>query len=159
MEDIKAEPIVGLSMEGATFGRHSLASIMSFATSSCPFLFDMYTLGDAAFDNGLRDILESEQTEKVIHNCRIVSDYLYHRHGITICGVFDTQVSGMGKLLKGMFGNTDLTCCCRRKILQCALDVPSCFRGMLQSFSLLVVNLLTATRWHALQYFRLDSFI
>ena len=108
MEDIKAEPAVGFSMEGAMFGRYSQASLISFATPNCAFLFDIYTLGDAAFDNGLRDILESEKIEKVIHNCRLVSDYLHHKHEVTICGVFDTQVSGMGKLVKGMFGNTDL---------------------------------------------------
>jgi len=58
VEDIKAEPAVGLSMEGAMFWRYSKASLVSFATPSCAFLFDIYTLGDAAFDNGLRDILE-----------------------------------------------------------------------------------------------------
>jgi len=58
VEDIKAETAVGLSMEGAMFGRYSKASLVSFATPSCAFLFDIYTLGDAAFDNGLRDILE-----------------------------------------------------------------------------------------------------
>ena len=129
VEDIKAVPAVGLSLEGATFGRYSQASLMSFATPSCAFLFDMDALGDAAFDNGLRDILESEHIEKVVHNCRIVSEYLHHKHRVAICNVFDTQVSGMGKLLKGMFGNTDLTCCCRNKILQCVLDVPSCLSG------------------------------
>jgi len=95
MEDIKAEPAVGLSMEGAMFGRYSQVSIVSFATPSCAFLFDIYTLGDAAFDNGLRDILESEKIEKVIHNCRLVSDYLHHKHQVTICSVFDTQVADL----------------------------------------------------------------
>ena len=79
MGDIKAEPAVGLSMEGTMFGRYSQASLVSFATPNCAFLFDIYNLGDAAFDNGLRDILESEQIEKVIHSCRIVSDYLHHK--------------------------------------------------------------------------------
>jgi hypothetical protein len=61
VEDIKAEPAVGLSMEGAMFGRYSQASLVSFATPSCAFLFDIYTLGDAADDKGLRDRLESEK--------------------------------------------------------------------------------------------------
>jgi len=61
VEEIKAEPAVGLSMEGATFGRYSQASLVSIATPSLAFLFDIYTLSDAAFDNGLRDILESEK--------------------------------------------------------------------------------------------------
>jgi exonuclease 3'-5' domain-containing protein 1 len=95
VEDIKAEPAVGLSMEGAMFGRDSQASLVSFSTPSCAFLFDIYILGDAAFDNGLRDILESEKIEKVIHNCRLVSDCLHHKHRVTICGVFDTQVADL----------------------------------------------------------------
>lgn len=77
------------------FGRYSKASLVSFATPSCAFLFDIYTLGDAAFDNGLRDILESKKIEKVIHNCRLVSDCLHHTHQVTICGVFDTQVADL----------------------------------------------------------------
>ena len=109
-------------------GRNSRASLLSFATPSYTFSFDILTLGDAAFDNGLRDILESEQILKVIHNCRIVSNYLHHKHRVTIRGVCDTQVSGMLKVLKGVFGNTDLTCCCRRIILQCVLDDPLVFQ-------------------------------
>jgi hypothetical protein len=126
VEDIKAESAVGFSMEGAMFGRYSKASHMSFATPSCAFLFDIYSLGDVAFDNGLREILESKKIEKVIHNCRLVSDCLYHKHRVTLCTVFDTQVSRMGKLLKGIFSNTDLMCCCRGKILKCKLELPSC---------------------------------
>jgi exonuclease 3'-5' domain-containing protein 1 len=126
VEEINAEPAVGLSLEGAMFGRYSKASLMSFATPSCAFLFDIYSLGEAAFDNGLRDILESEKIEKVIHNCRLVSDCLHHKHRTTICSVFDTQVSRVGKVLKGMFGNTDLSCKLRGKIRQCVLELPSC---------------------------------
>ena len=95
VEDIKAEPAVGLSMEGAMSGQYSQASLLSIATPSRAFLFDIYTLGDAAFDNGLRDILESEKIEKVIHNCRLVSDCLHHKYRVTICGVFDTQVADL----------------------------------------------------------------
>jgi exonuclease 3'-5' domain-containing protein 1 len=95
VEDIKAEPAVGLSVEGAMFGQYSQASLLSIATPSHAFLFDIYTLGDAAFDNGLRDILESEKIEKVIHNCRIVSGYLHHKNRVTICNVCDTQVADL----------------------------------------------------------------
>jgi hypothetical protein len=41
VEDIKAEPAVGLSMEGAMFGRYSQASLVSIATPSRAFLFDI----------------------------------------------------------------------------------------------------------------------
>lgn len=95
VRDIKAEPAIGLSVEGAMFGRHSKVSLLSIATPSRAFVFDMCALGDAAFDNGLRDILETEEIEKVIHNCRLVSDCLHHKHHVTICNVFDTQVADL----------------------------------------------------------------
>lgn len=96
VRDIKAEPAIGFSVEGAMFGRHSKVSLLSIATPSRAFVFDMCTLGNAAFDNGLRDILETEEIEKVTHNCRLVSDCLHHKHRVTICNVFDTQVSRIG---------------------------------------------------------------
>jgi exonuclease 3'-5' domain-containing protein 1 len=94
--DIRAEPTVGFSVEGAMFGRFSKVSLLSFAIPNRVFVFDICTLGDAAFDNGLRDILETEKIGKVIHNCRLVSDCLHHKHQVTIGNVFDTQVSRMG---------------------------------------------------------------
>jgi exonuclease 3'-5' domain-containing protein 1 len=124
MEDIKAEPAVGLSMEGAMFGRYSQASLVSFATPSCAFLFDIYTLGDAAFDNGLRDILESEKIEKVIHNCRLVSDCLHHKYRVTICSVFDTQVADL-RVTKQRYGQFPR---CVRSLTQCLgiyLNLPA----------------------------------
>jgi len=115
VEDVKAEPAVGLSMEGAMFGRYSQASFMSFATPSCAFLFDIYTLGDVAFDNGLRDILESEKIEKVIHNCHIVSGYLHHKHRVTICNVCDTQVADQ-RVTQQLYGQVS---CSVRSLPQC----------------------------------------
>jgi len=115
VEDIKAEPAVGLSMEGAMFGRYSQASLVSIATPSHAFLFDIYTLGDTAFDNGLRDVLESEKIEKVIHNWRIVSDYLHDKHRVTMCGVFDTQIADV-RVTQQQNGHVP---CCVRSLPQC----------------------------------------
>lgn len=97
-----------MSVEGAMFGRCSKISLMSIATPSRAFLFDIYILGDAAFDNGLRDILEADEIEKIIHNCRLISDCLHHKHHVTICSIFDTQVSRTEKLLKIIFADTDI---------------------------------------------------
>lgn len=115
VEDIKAEPAVGLSIEGAMFGRYSQASLVSIATPSHAFLFDIYTLGDAAFDNGLRDILESEKIEKVIHNCHIVADYLQQKHQIKICRVFDTQLADV-RVTQQQYG----------QIPHCVRTLPQC---------------------------------
>jgi exonuclease 3'-5' domain-containing protein 1 len=124
VEIIKAEPTVGLSVEGAMFGRFSQASLVSFATPSCAFLFDIYTLGDAAFDNGLRDILESKKIEKVIHNCRFVSDFLQHKHQVTICGVFDTQVADL-KVTQQRYGQFPRCVCSLPQCLGKYLNLPA----------------------------------
>jgi exonuclease 3'-5' domain-containing protein 1 len=115
MKDIKAEPAVGLSMEGAMFGRYSQESLVSIATPSRAFLFDIYTLGDAAFDNRLHDILESEKIMKVIHNCHIISGYLYHKHRVTNCGVFDTQVADL-RVTQQQYG----------QVPHCVRSLPQC---------------------------------
>jgi len=115
VEEIKAKPAVGLSMEEAVFGRYSQANLVSIATPSRAFLFDIYTLSDAAFDDGLRDILESEKIEKVIHNWRTVSDYLHHKHQVKICSVFDTQIADM-KVTQPQYG----------QIPRCVRSLPQC---------------------------------
>jgi hypothetical protein len=123
VEDIKSEPAVGLSIEGAMFGQYSQASLVSISTPSRAFLFDIYTLGDAAFDNGLRDILESKKIGKVVHNYRIVSDYVHHKHQVAICGVFDIQVADM-RVTQQKLAQVH---CCVRSLPQCVsiyLDLP-----------------------------------
>jgi len=123
VEDIKAEPAVGLSMEGAMFGQYSQASLLSIATPSRAFLFDIYTLGDAAFDNGLRDILESEKIEKVIHNCHIVSGYLHHKHRVTICSVCDTQVADL-RVTQQLYGQVPCSVHSLPRCLSIYLNLP-----------------------------------
>ncbi|KAJ9594934.1 hypothetical protein L9F63_013750 [Diploptera punctata] len=93
MENINKEPVVGVHVEGARFGRRSKVSLLTIATPSQVFIFDIQTLGELGFKNGLRELLESKKVEKVIHNCRLVSDCLYHKHNVTLNHIFDTQVA------------------------------------------------------------------
>ncbi|XP_069678987.1 piRNA biogenesis protein EXD1 [Periplaneta americana] len=95
IQEIREEPAVGVSVEGAVFGRRSKIGVITIVTPKWAFLFDIHTLGDEMFNNGLRDILESKNIEKVMHNCRLVSDCLHHKHKVTIDNVFDTQVGDL----------------------------------------------------------------
>lgn len=92
---LREESAVGVGVEGAVFGRRSKFGLITIVTTKWAFIFDIHTLGDDMFKNGLRDILESKKIEKVIHNCRLVSDCLHHKHNVTIANVFDTQVGDL----------------------------------------------------------------
>ena len=52
------------------------------ATAARTYLVDVLTLGSAAFDTGLRDLLESPAYIKVMHDCRKDSAALYHQHHV-----------------------------------------------------------------------------
>jgi len=53
----------------------------------------MLQLGDMAFVHGLRNILESDRIHKVVFNCRILSDILWHQYVVVLRYVFDCQVA------------------------------------------------------------------
>ena len=48
------------------------------------YVFDITTLEEAAFDSGLRGVLESEEIEKLMFDCRENSDTLDKKHGTTL---------------------------------------------------------------------------
>ena len=68
--------------------------MLQMATKKHVFLFDFLALGKACLDQGLADILEEPRIQKVIHDCRRISDMLLHLFGVKLVNVFDTQVSG-----------------------------------------------------------------
>ncbi|KAK2507915.1 hypothetical protein MC885_004285 [Smutsia gigantea] len=68
-------------------------SVLSVATNSRVYLFDIFLLGSRAFNNGLQMVLEDKRILKVMHDCRWLSDCLSHQYGILLNNVFDTQVA------------------------------------------------------------------
>lgn len=57
------------------------------------YLFDAFVGGKTMFDEGgLKDLLEDPNLTKVLHDCRLDSDVLYHSFGIKLDCVIDTQV-------------------------------------------------------------------
>ncbi|XP_071951180.1 uncharacterized protein [Antedon mediterranea] len=93
VENLQKESVIGLAMEGIDIGRNGKLSLVQFSTTDRLYIFDIGCIGRKAFGNGLGDILESEHIEKVIHDCRPISDLVYHEYGLTLKSIFDTQVA------------------------------------------------------------------
>ncbi|XP_078327279.1 uncharacterized protein LOC111127395 [Crassostrea virginica] len=95
--------VVGLAMQGVLVGRSGEVSWIQFATDRNVFLFDVLELPDNCFEEGIRAILENPDVLKVTHDCRLISDYLFHRHNIKLINIFDTQVADafVDRLFKG----------------------------------------------------------
>ncbi|XP_007180435.2 piRNA biogenesis protein EXD1 isoform X2 [Balaenoptera acutorostrata] len=93
MLHIKKQSVLSVAAEGANVCRHGKLCWLQVATNSRVYLFDIFLLGSRAFSNGLRMVLEDKRILKVIHDCRWLSDCLFHQYGILLNNVFDTQVA------------------------------------------------------------------
>ncbi|XP_023568398.1 piRNA biogenesis protein EXD1 [Octodon degus] len=93
MLHIKKQSVLSVAAEGANVCRHGKLCWLQVATNSRVYLFDILLLGSRAFNNGLQMILEDKRILKVIHDCRWLSDCLFHQYGIMLNNVFDTQVA------------------------------------------------------------------
>lgn len=57
------------------------------------YLFDALLGGRKMFDEGgLKEVLENTEKLKILHDCRLDSDVLFHSFGVKLRGVVDTQV-------------------------------------------------------------------
>ncbi|KAM6181903.1 piRNA biogenesis protein EXD1 isoform 2-T2 [Erethizon dorsatum] len=93
MLHIKKQSVLSVAAEGANVCRHGKLCWLQVATNSRVYLFDVFLLGSRAFNNGLQMILEDKRILKVMHDCRWLSDCLFHQYGIMLNNVFDTQVA------------------------------------------------------------------
>ncbi|XP_036591832.1 piRNA biogenesis protein EXD1 [Trichosurus vulpecula] len=93
MLHIKKQSVLSVAAEGVNLCRHGKLCWLQVATSSRVYLFDIFLLGNRAFNNGLQMVLEDRKILKVIHDCRWLSDCLSHQYGIVLSNVFDTQVA------------------------------------------------------------------
>ncbi|XP_072425472.1 piRNA biogenesis protein EXD1 isoform X3 [Chiloscyllium punctatum] len=90
---IKKQSAIGVAVEGIDICRFGKLCLIQIATVNQIYLFDIFLLGPVAFKNGLKMILEDSDILKVIHDCRLVSDCLYHQYRVDLTNVFDTQVA------------------------------------------------------------------
>ncbi|XP_068132447.1 piRNA biogenesis protein EXD1-like [Hyperolius riggenbachi] len=90
---IQCQPAIGIAAAGTNVCRHGKLCWLQVASKSHVYLFDITILGPTVFQRGLKTVLEDENVIKVIHDCRGLSDCLYHQYGVALSNVFDTQVA------------------------------------------------------------------
>ncbi|KAK3696710.1 hypothetical protein QZH41_013062, partial [Actinostola sp. cb2023] len=90
---INSQRVVGLSCEGVNLGRYGKICWLVIGCRHFTYLFDIISLGDSCFQSGLAEILENGNILKVAHDCRQMSDALFHQYSIDLVNVFDTQVA------------------------------------------------------------------
>jgi ribonuclease D len=90
VQDIKKGSAIGIDSQVA-FGHHQEVTLLSISTQTRVYQFDILKLGMAAFDSGLRSILEGS-IQKVIHNSRRLASCLNRKYMVKLANVFDTQV-------------------------------------------------------------------
>jgi hypothetical protein len=78
--------------------KHNLArtgpmDVIFVGTDDCTvYVFDITTMGNAAFDSGLRSVLERELPIKLMFDCRDESDTLDKMHNTMLANVMDVQL-------------------------------------------------------------------
>ena len=92
---LQAAERFGLSSEGGLLGRASPLAFLLLATKEDVFMFDVQELGVEGWDDGLRRVLEEPNLLKIIHDCRQLSDCLWHQHNVRLTGVYDTMAGDM----------------------------------------------------------------
>lgn len=89
IEDISSESFIGFYMPGVENGRFSNSSVISIATSTSIYIFDLQVLG--RIEKSIKDILEANVPKKIIHDSSRCADNL-KKNNVNLSGVFDTMV-------------------------------------------------------------------
>jgi ribonuclease D len=85
--------ILALDCEGVDLGRSGEICVIQLSTKDLCFLFDVHELtASCELVVSLKTILEDENIIKIIHDCKMDSDALFHKFGIKLTSVHDTQV-------------------------------------------------------------------
>ena len=93
--------VLAVDCEGVAMSRVGPITLLQVAAGRDVFLFDVQALGtehlfggvDDAPRTPLRDALENPHATKLMFDCRVDSDALYHQHGVKLAGVFDVQLA------------------------------------------------------------------
>lgn len=87
------QTMIGFHLVSVGEGRHGKICWIAISVDGHVYLFDFLALGKKIFKNGLQEILESKKITKIIHDCRFISDLLFHKYSVNLSNVFDTQVA------------------------------------------------------------------
>lgn len=86
--------VVSFDAEGVNLGPSGPMTLLQLGTGDGQiYLFDLVACRELITDGGLREILESTDVVKVVHDCRNDSAALYHQFGVSMQNVFDTQAA------------------------------------------------------------------
>ena len=85
-------PSLAIDCEGVKLSRDGKLTLLTVATPTKVFLYDVLKLGQSVFENGLKEILEDASVEKLMFDCRNDSDALYHLYNVNLAGVLDVQL-------------------------------------------------------------------
>ncbi|XP_049681213.1 piRNA biogenesis protein EXD1 isoform X1 [Accipiter gentilis] len=122
---LKQQCVVSVAGDGVNLCRHGKLSWLEIATKSRIFLFDIFLLGPQAFKNGLQMVLEDKNILKVMHDCRWISDCLFHQYGVLLFNVFDTQVADALQFSMATGGFFPHHVCTLQECLMQHLKIPS----------------------------------
>ncbi|XP_021372132.1 piRNA biogenesis protein EXD1-like [Mizuhopecten yessoensis] len=92
LSEIKSQNLLAVDCEGVNLSRLGELTLLTIATKAEVFIVDIQKLGQAAFDNGLREVLEDNSIEKLMFDCRQDSDSLWHQFKVKLAGVLDIQL-------------------------------------------------------------------
>ncbi|OWR50580.1 piRNA biogenesis protein EXD1-like [Danaus plexippus] len=95
MDDLNQYSFICISTDGGNMGRKCKLPFLVLSTPAQIYIFDIQVLQHHAFDAGLKKLLESDHPKKIVHDCRKISDCLYHKHNVKLNSVFDTQVGDL----------------------------------------------------------------
>ncbi|KAK3099419.1 hypothetical protein FSP39_004072 [Pinctada imbricata] len=90
---ISQQQIIGFAIQAVCPGRLGKLCWLQFGTAEHVFIFDVLSMGPLSFEEGIKKILESPDIQKVMHDCRLVSDMLHHQYDTNLINIFDTEVA------------------------------------------------------------------
>ncbi|XP_068253452.1 piRNA biogenesis protein EXD1 [Nyctibius grandis] len=122
---LKQQCVVSIAEEGVNLCRYGKLLWLAIAMKSHIFLFDIFLLGPQAFKNGLQMVLEDKNILKVMHDCHLISDCLFHQYGVLLFDVFDTQVADALQFSTVTGGFLPHCVCMLQECLMQHLKIPS----------------------------------
>ncbi|XP_031449375.1 piRNA biogenesis protein EXD1 [Phasianus colchicus] len=129
---LKQQDVISVAGEGINLCRKGKLSWLQMATKSHIFLFDIFLLGPQAFRNGLRTVLEDKNILKVMHDCRWISDCLFHQYSVLLDNVFDTQVADVLQFSVATGGFFPHCTCTLQECLMQHLKIPSKWKTLMK---------------------------
>ncbi|KAK3736420.1 hypothetical protein QZH41_004031 [Actinostola sp. cb2023] len=92
LKSLEPNSLLAVDCEGVKLSRKGELTIVTVATEEKAYIFDVIKLKQAAFDGGLREILQDKSREKLMFDCRQDSDGLWHQFRVKLAGVLDLQL-------------------------------------------------------------------